>query len=88
MVTDDRDQQVTPPRPLGYTVTAADIYGELRQLSGQLSTAITQQEISRQQIQDHEARLRSLEAWRYALPVSAVSAIIAAVAAVISAFAG
>lgn len=84
---DDRGQ-VTPARPLGYTVTAADIYGELRQLSGQLSTSITQQEIARQQLQDHESRLRSLEAWRYALPVSAFSAVVAGVAAIISVFVG
>ena len=75
-------------RPLGYTVTVADIYGELRQLSGQLSTSITQQEVSRQKLDDHESRIRALEAWRYALPVSAVSAVVAGIAAVASAFFG
>lgn len=83
---DDRDQ--LPPRPLGYTVTMGDVYGELRQLSGQLSTSITQQEILRSQMQDHETRLRSLEAWRYALPVSAFSAVVAGVAAIIAVFIG
>lgn len=34
---------------------------------------------------DHEARLRSLERWRYALPVSALSAVGAAVVAVLQA---
>ncbi len=72
---------------LGHTVTAADLYGELREMSGKLSTAITHQEVTRAQLRDHEQRIRALEAWRYALPVSAFSAIIAAVAAVVSAFA-
>lgn len=77
-----------PPRPLGHTVTAADIYGELRQLSGQLQTSITQQELIRQQMTDHEQRLRALEAWRYALPLSALSAVAAAIAAIIAAVLG
>lgn len=83
---DDRDS--TPPRPLGYTVTMGDVYGELRQLAGQLQTSIAQQEMTRAQLQDHETRLRSLEAWRYALPVSALSAVAAAIAAIISVFVG
>lgn len=73
---------------LGHTVTAADLYGELRQMSGQLQTSITQQEMTRTQLRDHESRLRALEAWRYALPVSAFSAVAAAVAAIISVFVG
>lgn len=81
---DDRESR----RILGHTVTAGDLYGELRELSGKLSTAITHQEVTRTQLHDHEQRIRALEAWRYALPVSAVSALAAAIAAIISAFVG
>jgi len=81
---DDRET-----RPiLGHTVTAADLYGELREMSGKLSTAITHQEVTRAQLHDHEQRLRALEAWRYALPVSALSAVAAAIAAIVSVFTG
>lgn len=82
---DDRD---TPPRPLGYTVTLGDVYGELRQMSGELRTSIIQQEALRNQLRDHETRLRALEAWRYALPVSAFSAVVAGIAAIVSVFYG
>ncbi|WP_017616394.1 hypothetical protein [Nocardiopsis salina] len=82
-----RDDRETRPI-LGHTVTAADLYGELRQLSGQLQTSITHQEVTRTQLRDHEQRIRALEAWRYALPVSAFSAVAAAIAAIISAFMG
>lgn len=37
------------------------------------------------QLADHEERLRNIERWRYALPVSAVAAVASAIAAVVTA---
>lgn len=53
-------------------VTATDVYKELVSLSGDVR-ALSELVKQATGVQlDHEARLRSLERWRYALPVSTV----------------
>ncbi|GAB3693628.1 hypothetical protein [Nocardiopsis oceani] len=63
-------------------VTVADVYGQQRELAGKVEAALARQQQNAARLDDHETRLRSLEAWRYALPLSTISAIIAALAAV------
>ncbi|QVQ51293.1 hypothetical protein J4H86_21105 [Spiractinospora alimapuensis] len=69
-------------------VTVADVYGQQRELSGKVEAALARQEAHADRLDDHENRLRSLEAWRYALPISSISAVAAAVAAIIAALVG
>lgn len=69
-------------------ITVADVYGQQRELSVQVQQALLRQESDRERLGDHEKRIRALEAWRYALPVSAISAVAAAVAAILSVLVG
>lgn len=69
-------------------VTITDVYGQQRELSGKVEAALARQEQHTERLADHETRIRSLEAWRYALPLSTISAIIAAIAAVASTILG
>jgi len=69
------------PRPYA-VITVADVYGQQRELAGKVESALARQQHTTERLEDHETRLRSLEAWRYALPLSTISAIIAALAAV------
>lgn len=71
------------PRPYAM-VTITDVYGQQRELAGKVEAALARQQQNTERLDDHENRLRSLEAWRYALPLSTISAIIAAIAAVAS----
>lgn len=69
-------------------VTITDVYGQQRELAGKVEAALARQEAHADRLDDHETRLRSLEAWRYALPLSTISAIIAAIAAIASTILG
>lgn len=61
------------------TVTLKDVYDELRKLHDQVAAMTPQGQL----ITDHEARLRKLEAWRYALPGSLLLAIVSIVIAIL-----
>lgn len=57
----------------------------LERLTGHLEAIDTRNKSADLIDGDHEARLRSLERWRYALPISALAAIGSAVVAVLQA---
>lgn len=69
-------------------VTVADVYGQQRELSAQVQAALARQEHHASQLADHEKRIRALEVWRYALPISSISAVAAAIAAIVTALLG
>ena len=68
----------------GVLVTFRDMYVELRQLTGELREMNSKLTAGVMQAADHEIRIRSLERWRYALPVSTVLALGSAVTALIT----
>ncbi|MFI6516860.1 hypothetical protein ACIBF1_14965 [Spirillospora sp. NPDC050679] len=72
----------------GVVITSRDIYDKLVELSGKVDGVLAAHEHLRMQMADHEQRLRSLERWRYTLPISLLVAVLSAVAAVISALSG
>ncbi|MGW1837090.1 hypothetical protein [Streptomyces sp. NPDC002067] len=75
----DRDE-------LGAVVIGArEIYDELVALRGDVRSMSQTHETVAQNLADHESRLRSLERWRYALPVAAVTSAGTVVVAVIKA---
>ena len=59
---------MTEPPLNGVTITAREIYDAVVRLTGRLDVLIAQHADARNDIQDHEARLRSLEASRWPLP--------------------
>lgn len=65
--------------PLGVTISAREIYDEIVGLREDVRSLTQSNEGVGEQLKDHEDRLRKVEAWRYALPVSAVTGIVSAV---------
>lgn len=55
----------------GVVITLKDVYVELSKLRDTVNAFTPQSE----QLVDHEARLRTLEKWKYALPTSVILAI-------------
>lgn len=62
----------------GFTITITDVYTKLQdvqlgviEMKATLNTAVAV-------TADHETRIRGLERWKYALPISAVSAVFSA----------
>ncbi|MBB6173723.1 hypothetical protein HNR23_003783 [Nocardiopsis mwathae] len=66
-------------------VTVADVFAEVRAMSGQLSAIGTQLAAMERRVADLEQRADATDRWRYALPISTLSALVAAVAAVLTA---
>lgn len=64
-------------------ITAREIYDQIRAVSSKVDTILAADRTG-----DHEARLRRLEQWRYALPASMVLAVGSTVTAVLTAVIG
>lgn len=56
-------------------ITLKDVYTQVTMLVGHMQAVDTRNTLADQVQADHEMRLRSLEKWRYALPVSFVLAL-------------
>ena len=67
---------------VGAVVTAREIYDAVVRLTGRVDVLIEQQTATRQNVTDHETRLRSLERSRWPLHSAAVLISLAAVAVV------
>lgn len=65
--------------PLGVTISAREIYDEIVGLREDVRSLTQSNEGVDRQLTDHEERLRKLEAWRYALPVTAAAGVVSAV---------
>ncbi|MFD7584188.1 hypothetical protein ACFV84_01945 [Kitasatospora sp. NPDC059811] len=64
------------------SIGAREIYDQVVGLREEMRTMTQQGESVREELEDHENRLRDLERWKYALPVAAVSGVVAATATV------
>lgn len=56
-------------------VTSKDIYREVVRLVGHMEAINTRNKVADEIHKDHESRLRMLERWRYALPMTLLLAI-------------
>lgn len=56
----------------GVVITSREIYDAVVRLTGRVDVLIEQQNHANNEIQDHEARLRSLEKGRWPLPALSV----------------
>ena len=56
----------------GIVITSREIYDAVVRLTGRVDVLIEQQTTTRQEVQDHEQRLRGLERGRWPLPSLAV----------------
>ncbi|MFG2916265.1 hypothetical protein ACGF0D_25665 [Kitasatospora sp. NPDC048298] len=80
--------QPTPPDQLGVvSIGAREVYDQVVMLREDVRAMGDQGERVREELSDHESRLRALEAWRYALPIGAVTGVLAAVISLVQALA-
>lgn len=82
--------QLPVPNP-GYVITVKDVYDKLStvadklgELSGHLIAIDSRNQNADKVHADFEARLRKVEAWRYALPITSITAIASVVVAVLA----
>ncbi|MER5862212.1 hypothetical protein [Kitasatospora sp. NPDC002040] len=66
---------------------AREIYDQVIELRSEVRSIGQQAEGVRAELDDHESRLRALEAWRYALPVAALTGVGGALVAIVQAVA-
>jgi len=59
---------MTPDPGVSFTVTLADVYAAVRKCEDTVLTMQPQKDI----LEDHEGRIRGLERFRYALPITLV----------------
>ncbi|MCX4687303.1 hypothetical protein OG401_23875 [Kitasatospora purpeofusca] len=57
--------------PLGVTIGAREIYDELVGMRGDVRGLSQHNEATRATLADHEDRLRTIERWKYAVPLTA-----------------
>ncbi|MEU9047513.1 MULTISPECIES: hypothetical protein [unclassified Kitasatospora] len=69
------------------SIGAREIYDEVIGLRSEVRSIGQQAEGVREELDDHEARLRALEAWKYALPVAALTGVGGALVAIVQAVA-
>ncbi len=65
----------------GVVITSREIYDAVVRLTGRVDVLIEQHAATQSDVQDHEARLRSLERGRWPLPAASVLIALAALAA-------
>lgn len=64
--------------PLGVVISAREIYDQIVGVRDDVRTLAQTNTTSVGTIADHETRIRSIERWKYAIPISALSGIVAA----------
>ncbi|MFE9120882.1 hypothetical protein [Streptomyces sp. NPDC007172] len=65
------------------TITARDIYGELRTLSIEVQRIGQVMDTNALRLEDHETRIRGVERWRYAISASVVTSTASAIVALV-----
>ncbi|MEU1881898.1 hypothetical protein ABZ470_31750 [Streptosporangium sp. NPDC020072] len=68
-----------PDESTGVVITIKDIYDEVRDAKTELRSLTQEVKESRRTDEDHEGRIRTLERWMYAIPISVLVAIVSAV---------
>lgn len=77
-----------PQDPLGVHIGAREIYDQVVGLRGDVRSLVESREAVEETLDDHEERLRSIERWKYSVPVAALSAVAGAVVSIVKATGG
>jgi hypothetical protein len=72
----------------GVVITTRDIYDKVVEVGGKVDGMLAAHERTREQVRDHEQRIRATERWRYALPVSVLLGVMSAASSVLVTLAG
>ncbi|MFK0295465.1 hypothetical protein ACIQU6_34040 [Streptomyces sp. NPDC090442] len=65
------------------TITARDIYAELRMLSAEVQRIGQTMDSNARRLDDHESRIRGVERWKYAISASVVTSTASAIVALV-----
>lgn len=71
--------------PNGVYISMRDIYDELVRLKDSIRELAARVDSSKGTVEDHESRIRDLERWKYAIPVTLLATIAMVVAEIIRA---
>ncbi|GAA1089739.1 hypothetical protein NE857_05660 [Nocardiopsis exhalans] len=74
--------------PFSSVVTARDVYDATRETQADVRNALTRLTALEREHAEFRHRLTALERWRYALPITGISAALAALGAVLTALIG
>lgn len=74
--------------PLGVTIGAREIYDQVVGLRGDVRSLVESREAVDETLADHEQRLRSVERWKYSVPVAAIGALTSTVVTIYKAVGG
>lgn len=66
---------------MGVTITPREIYDEIVGMRDDVRSLTQSSESVASELADHELRLRSIERWKYGVPVATLSGVVAVVAA-------
>lgn len=61
-----------------------DVGRDVSEMKGSVATIRQETQENTKDIQDHELRIRNLEAWRYALPASAILGLLGTIGSVVA----
>lgn len=76
------------PDPFASVITARDVYDATRETQHHVRDAVGRIERLERDTADLQRRMTAMERWRYSLPITAISAMVAAVGAVVAALLG
>jgi hypothetical protein len=65
----------------GVTITFRDMYDEIVGMRADVQSLTQTRESTADTLDDHESRLRSIERWKYGIPVTTICAVASTVAA-------
>lgn len=69
---------MTQEDPLGVHIGAREIYDQVVGLRDDVRSLVQSNSATQETLDDHEDRLRSVERWKYSVPVAALGAIVSA----------
>lgn len=72
--------------PLGVTISAREIYDQIVGLRDDVRSLVQSNAEVGKVLDDHETRLRSVERWKYTVPVAALTAVTSAGVTIAKAF--
>lgn len=67
----------------GVTITLREIYDQVVATREEVQTLTQARDTHSEKLADHEARIRTLERWKYGIPLAGLTAILSAVIAVL-----
>lgn len=79
---------MTDQDPLGVTISAREIYDQIVGLRDDVRSLVQSSAEVSKTLEDHEGRLRSVERWKYSVPIAAITAVASAAVTLVKGIGG